>query len=144
MWFCEEEKESQTKVSLNFIYRFKRTAVRLGEYDISTTEDGKHGTIRVDHAIAHKKFHRGVGINDIALVFLVEDVEFTGKFIHFSIRQLTCYSCYSIFLPNSITQDRIRPICLPTHGLFKNHDFAGMNPFLAGKYLWAHYFVCFF
>lgn len=59
----------------------------MGEYDISTTEDGKHETIRVDHAVAHKQFRRGVGINDIAIVHLVEDVEFTGE----------CQSSLSIF-----------------------------------------------
>lgn len=73
-------KNKFTNVFIHFIFGFERTAVRLGEYDISTTEDGKHETIRVDHAIKHKQFRLGAGINDIALVFLVDDVEFTGKF----------------------------------------------------------------
>lgn len=68
-----------TNVLINFIFQFKRTAVRLGEYDISTTEDGKHETILVDRAVGHKQFRRGVGINDIGIVYLVEDVEFTGE-----------------------------------------------------------------
>lgn len=68
-----------TEVIVNFIFNFKRTAVRLGEYDISTTDDGKHETIRVDHAVKHKQFRYGGGIHDIALVFMVEDVEFTGE-----------------------------------------------------------------
>lgn len=65
---------------LTLTFNFKRIAVRLGEYNISTTDDGKHETIRVDHAVAHKQFRIGGGINDIAIVFLVQDVEFTGKF----------------------------------------------------------------
>lgn len=55
-------------------------AVRLGEYDISTTTDGQHETIRVDHTKKHSQFHFGLGINDIAIVYLVSDVEFTGEF----------------------------------------------------------------
>lgn len=120
------------------MFNFKRIVARLGEYDISTTEDGKHETIRVDHAVAHKLFRRGVGINDIGLVYLVEDVEFTGEFqsfvFIFFLRIFKLKKFYLIINFLSIFfLDRIRPICLPIHGIFKNHDFAGMNPFLAGK-----------
>lgn len=90
---------------INFISNVKRIAVRLGEYDISTTTDGKHETIRVDRAEKHKQFHLGLGVNDIALVYLVNYVNFT---------------------------ERISPICLPVNEVIKNHKFAGLNPFLAG------------
>lgn len=121
-----------------FICLFKRIAVRLGEYDISTTDDGKHETIRVDHAVANKQFRRGVGINDIAIVFLVEDVEFTGKFRSVSLFLFVgCSATQKLFIQFFLSNliDRIRPICLPTHGAFKNHEFAGKNPFLAGKFI---------
>lgn len=54
-------------------------AVRLGEYDISTTTDGQHETIRVDRAERHEKFDFVLGVNDIAIVYLKNDVEFTGE-----------------------------------------------------------------
>lgn len=67
----------------------KRSIVRLGEHDRSTTEDGEHLDISVDRVDAHDSFNSRLMTNDIAMIYLERDVEFTGKlllsFLHFTI-----------------------------------------------------------
>lgn len=52
--------------------------VRLGEYDLSTkstvTED-----IGIKRFVSHPEYNSELQLNDIAIVHLVRDVEFTGK-----------------------------------------------------------------
>lgn len=56
----------------------KRMLVRLGEYDQSTTNDGEHQDIPIDHAVKHKKFDFVNMIYDIAIIHLAHDVDFNG------------------------------------------------------------------
>lgn len=53
----------------------------MGEHDRSTTEDGEHQDIKVLRADPHDSFNSRLMINDIALVYLEHDVEFTGKML---------------------------------------------------------------
>lgn len=51
---------------------------RLGEYDIRTTEDGPHQDVEIADAIPHEHYHEELVINDIAIIHLMRDIEFTG------------------------------------------------------------------
>lgn len=62
----------------------ERILVRLGEYDMSRTTDGTHEDVSVDHVVKHDTFDFVNMINDIALIHLVHDVDFTGKTFYFS------------------------------------------------------------
>lgn len=53
--------------------------MRLGEFDVSTESDGPHQDIRIDHVVRHEKFDKFHMINDVAILHLVRDVEFTGN-----------------------------------------------------------------
>lgn len=115
------------------VYCSNRIAVRVGEYDFSTTDDGPHETIPIKYAKSHEKFHHILGINDIAIIRLSKDVEFTGiiekfLFIFTAFHPIKLFVEF-YFLPNSL--DRIRPICLPTREAI-GKDLVGAQPFLAG------------
>lgn len=60
---------------------FKRPCnfVRLGEYNTLTTEDGKHIDVPIKHVEMHENYKWISQINDIAIVYLKFNVEFTGK-----------------------------------------------------------------
>lgn len=53
--------------------------VRLGEHDLTTQADGKHEDVRVTHGDAHEVYNKELGINDIAIVYLANDVQYNGK-----------------------------------------------------------------
>lgn len=53
--------------------------VRLGEYDTSTTSDGVHQDVSIDHVVKHEKYDDLHLINDIAIIHLAHDIDFTGK-----------------------------------------------------------------
>ena len=68
------------------IFCIKSDFVRLGEYDISRTDDGTHQDMEIFRVFPHRKYVRTPKINDIAIVLLYRDVEFTGKLdIFFSV-----------------------------------------------------------
>lgn len=54
--------------------------VRLGEHDLKTESDGKHVDVRVTHGDAHENYSKDLGINDVAMVYLASEVQYTGKF----------------------------------------------------------------
>lgn len=54
------------------------TIVRLGEHDTTTEEDGKHIDVPIARAEKHEKYTILTRINDIAVILLAQDVEFTG------------------------------------------------------------------
>lgn len=56
-----------------------RSVVRLGEHNISTTDDGPHQDIPVCYADKHEKYINDLNINDIALITLTHDAKFNGK-----------------------------------------------------------------
>lgn len=45
----------------------------------STTKDGQHEDIRVVHAEPHKRYNKLFHLNDIGIVYLERDVDFTGN-----------------------------------------------------------------
>lgn len=57
----------------------ERILVRLGEYDTSTTTDGDHLDVSIDHVARHEKYDDFKMINDVAIIHLAHDVDFTGK-----------------------------------------------------------------
>lgn len=65
---------SQNVFKLNLI----RSFVRLGEHNISTEIESAHIDVKVNRSKIHEKYD-GL-IHDIAIVFLVHDVTFTGEF----------------------------------------------------------------
>ncbi|KAJ8672486.1 hypothetical protein QAD02_003745 [Eretmocerus hayati] len=80
--------------------------VRLGEYDIQSQNDGANPIdVQIQQSIIHPRYNPNVIQNDIAILKLSRDVEFT---------------------------DAIHPICLPVANDIKNKNFVGKNPFVAG------------
>lgn len=49
----------------------------MGEHDVDT-EDGFHEDIGIDHFKTHEEYDDYLWINDIAIIYLERDVEFTG------------------------------------------------------------------
>lgn len=102
--------------------------MRLGEYDVSTTADGKHKDIDIVHAVKHERYIKNAGIDDIAMVYLKKHVEFNGNLENdFSIgAKIRCqFWCFVLF-----PSDRISPICLPDTRDLLDRSFVGMNPFI--------------
>lgn len=52
----------------------------MGEHDRSD-DDGQHQDINVVRADPHDSFNSRLMINDIAIIYLERDVEFTGIFL---------------------------------------------------------------
>lgn len=99
----------------------------MGEHDVSATDDGTFQDIEVDHAVEHPEWEETFKTNDIGIVYLERDVEFTGEF----------ESCHRISIAVIIIIillfiDRIRPICLPVDEPYRSHEFNNVNPFVAG------------
>lgn len=56
-----------------------RKFVRLGEHDVTTNTDGPVQDIRVVKITSHEQWSPSVLANDIALLTLERDVDFSGK-----------------------------------------------------------------
>lgn len=56
-----------------------RKQVRLGEYDTSRTDDGPTVDVDIERIESHPRFNKPYMANDIAILYLKNDVEFTGK-----------------------------------------------------------------
>lgn len=54
--------------------------MRLGEHDLSTTTDGEVQDVKVIRKQPHENYNKRDGTNDIAILYLEHDVEFTSKF----------------------------------------------------------------
>ena len=65
---------------LNFSIQIQRRVIRLGEHDLTTLDDGPNLDVPVAHAKKHEHYDEDLDINDIAMITLEDDVEFTGKF----------------------------------------------------------------
>lgn len=52
--------------------------MRLGEYDLRT-DDGAHQDIPIARSVTHDDFDPNIKTNDIAIIHLERDVEFSGK-----------------------------------------------------------------
>lgn len=69
-------------IELNFVFTYSQITsdfVRLGEYDTDAIENDKRVDIDIDHVGTHENYNNATKINDIAIVYLVQDVEFTGS-----------------------------------------------------------------
>lgn len=115
----------------NFIlFSIWRTQVRLGEYDTSTTDDGPTVDIDVIRVEKHERFNSTWLMNDIAIVFLKDDVEFTP-----TIKPV----CLNLDPPNS-ERDLVGKIhsyssknrILNRHFWLTNKYVTGLNPFVIG------------
>lgn len=61
-----------------FVFRIGSHFVRLGEYDTEITKDGKHIDVGIARIESHNHSTSYLKINDIGIVYLKHDVEFTG------------------------------------------------------------------
>lgn len=61
------------------LHEFARWFVRLGEYDVTTTTDGRHVDIVVREWKKHTEFEPNLLLNDIGMILLERDVVFNGK-----------------------------------------------------------------
>lgn len=116
---------------------------RLGEHNISTNQDGQHFDFTIGRFLVHENFNQTTEINDIAMVYLPRNVEFTGelKFDLFAstLKRNSSFSTLSLSLI-SIT-DRIRPICLPMSKDMRSRSFVGTLPFVGNYNLSFDLFV---
>lgn len=60
------------------IFKSQRNVVRLGEHKIGSTIYGPHKDIAIALILSHDNFDGVLWINDIAMIYLERDVEFTG------------------------------------------------------------------
>ncbi|XP_062557292.1 uncharacterized protein LOC134222163 [Armigeres subalbatus] len=80
--------------------------VRLGEYDITTTNDGANPVdIYVEKVIVHEQYNEKTIQNDVALIRLQSEAPFT---------------------------DMIRPICMPVEEPMRSLNLTYYSPFVAG------------
>lgn len=56
-----------------------RVFVRLAEHDLTINSDGPHQDVIVSSVMTHNQFIPKDKINDIAVLYLQHDVDFTGK-----------------------------------------------------------------
>lgn len=75
-----------------------RRAVRLGEHDTASTHDGPTVDRDVVHIEKHDRYNKPYMTNDIAILYLKTDVEFTP---------------------------RIKPVCLPLDSPHSERDYIG-------------------
>lgn len=61
------------------LHEFDRWFVRLGEYDVTTTTDGRHEDILVRQWRKHAQYEQNLLLNDIGIILLQHDVIFNGK-----------------------------------------------------------------
>lgn len=55
-----------------------RIFARLGEHDLRITD--AHQDIVIDRTVPHKEFDPEMKLNDIAIIYLKRDVEFSGEY----------------------------------------------------------------
>lgn len=60
-----------------------RIFVRLGEHDTTRNSDGPHQDVIVTRVQKHWGYNIHLKINDIGILYLERDVDFTGKLILF-------------------------------------------------------------
>lgn len=79
--------------------------VRLGEHDLSTTNETKHVDIKIKDFKRHENYDPKYKLRDIAILTLEKDIEFS---------------------------DTIAPICLPLLEPFRSEKHIKTSPFIAG------------
>ncbi|KAM7357438.1 venom serine protease Bi-VSP-like [Cochliomyia hominivorax] len=85
--------------------KFQITFVRLGEHDLTTDTEAHHVDINVVRIEKHPDYYKPSGRNDIAVLYLERNVEFS---------------------------DTISPICMPTSPQLRQKTYVRYNPFVIG------------
>lgn len=62
----------------------ERKFARLGERDLRTEDDGPHQDIPIARSVAHEQYDPVWKFNDIAMLHLERDVEFSGGIQNYS------------------------------------------------------------
>ena len=101
---------------------------------IDSTEDGPHEDIAIARFLAHKEFDNFLWINDIGMIYLERDVQFTGISIEKTLIKTIEKNSISFFSTFNCLSfaDRIGPICLPIYGDLRDRSFVSKTPFVAG------------
>lgn len=69
----------------------------MGEHEIGSTKYGPHKDIGIALILSHEKFDSVLWINDIAMIYLERDVQFTGfKFLK-SLKFVDSFQLIEIF-----------------------------------------------
>lgn len=82
--------------------------------------------VKVIRSELHPNYDSRDRTNDIAILYLDRDVNFTGK--QHKVFQRNSFDAHNFL---SIRKDRIRPICLPLNESIRNRDFVNYTPFIA-------------
>lgn len=122
---------SRHVLSAAHCFKLKYDFVRLGEHNTTVRTDEYRVDIDIDRVEIHEQYISVPKLNDIAVVYLVRDVEFTGKLESSKIHYDWQFTAIDIYFIHCI--DRIRPICLPTSEEVKGRSFIGNMPFV-GNY----------
>lgn len=93
-------------------------------------KDDEAQNVRVLRSVRHPDYNETNRLNDIALLQLEQDIEFTGK--DFILTLLSVFfNVIFILFPCFIQLDRIRPICLPRSYPIRTQNFVDYNPLIA-------------
>lgn len=103
----------------------------MGEHDKRTESDGPHQDIQIMDFETHDDYDNFVKINDIAMIYLERDAEFTGEFNNNQpLSDVLSIDDLNVVFFSLL--DRVRPICLPIEEPLVSRDFNGYNPFVIG------------
>ena len=58
----------------------RREFARLGEHDVRAPDDGIRDDVTIIHSERHENYNSNSKVNDIAMLYLERDVEFSGNF----------------------------------------------------------------
>lgn len=89
-----------------------------------------HVDIPVARVKAHENYNKENLSNDIAILYLAHDVDFSGNLIMMKLRskRIILLKCFRAFAYS----DHVRPICLPVDEPLQSRKFFGTNPWVAG------------
>lgn len=59
--------------------QIQRRVARLGEHDLTRTDDSPHQDILIARSVAHEYHEPSLKLNDIGILHLQHDAEFSGK-----------------------------------------------------------------
>lgn len=124
---------SKHVLSATHCFKIDSNFVRLGAHYLS--KDKNYVDVNIDLIETHENFETTTKINDIAIVHLARDVEFTGQLKIFVFGIFFEKNLISRKLLFPFDADRIRPICLPTSEDMQNRNYVGNMPFVGKYYL---------
>lgn len=66
----------------------------MGEHDLRNEDDGPHQDIPIARSVSHEHYNSATFLNDIAMIHLERDVEFSGELSKsFRLHELTIGTC---------------------------------------------------